>query len=46
MPILDALLKNLEVADKPEKVAENDYIMKCAFHLPLPRFSTPLYLDG
>ncbi len=28
-PLIDALLKKIEQAGTPEKVAENDYLMRC-----------------
>ena len=31
--LVDALLKKVEQGATPEKVAENDYLMKCAFSL-------------
>ena len=30
--LLDALLSKIEKAPTPEKVAENDYLMKCMYH--------------
>ena len=32
--MLDALLARLEAAGTPERIAENDYLMKCACFLP------------
>ncbi|KAH9931314.1 armadillo-type protein [Fomitopsis serialis] len=38
--LLDALLKKMESAGTPEKVAENDYLMKCAMRVIITARST------
>jgi exportin-2 (importin alpha re-exporter) len=42
--LLDALLVRIEAAGSPEKVAENDYLMKCALFYLVSRFDMRLTL--